>query len=61
MPFYMLEFAILVLKALNIFPSNLDFPICHRETTASLNDCSNRWCERENVTPDASKEWKINI
>ena len=29
--------------------------------TASLNDFSNRWCKRENVEPDALKEWKINI
>ena len=26
-----------------------------------LNDFSNRWCKRENVEPDALKEWKINI
>ena len=43
------------------FPSNLDVPKCHRETAASLNGCSNRRCKRENVTPDALKEWKINI
>ena len=28
---------------------------------ASLNDFINRWCKRENVEPDALKEWKINI
>ena len=28
---------------------------------ASLNDFSNRWCKRENVEPDALKEYKINI
>ena len=28
---------------------------------ASLNDFSNPWCKRENVEPDALKEWKINI
>ena len=22
---------------------------------------SNRWCKRENIEPDALKEWKINI
>ena len=27
---------------------------------ASLNDLSNPWCKRENVEPDALKEWKIN-
>ena len=47
------------------FPSNIDFPKCRREITASLNDFtyffSNRWCKRENVEPDALKEWKINI
>ena len=43
------------------FPSNMDFPKCCREIAASLNDFSNRWCKRENVEPDALKEWKINI
>ena len=31
------------------------------EIAASLNDFSNRWCKRENIEPDALKEWKINI
>ena len=43
------------------FPSNLDFPKCRTEIAASLNDFSNRWCKRENIEPDALKEWKINI
>ena len=43
------------------FPSNIDFPKCRREIAASLNDFSNCWCKRENVEPDALKEWKINI
>ena len=43
------------------FPSNIDFPKCRREIAASSNDFSNRWCKRENVKPDALKEWKINI
>ena len=43
------------------FPSNIDFPKRHREIVASLNDFSNRWCKRENVEPDALKDWKINI
>ena len=43
------------------FPSNIDFPKCRREIAASLNDFTNRWCKRENVKPDALKEWKINI
>ena len=38
-----------------------DFSKCRREIAASLNDFSNRWCKRENVEPDALKEWKINI
>ena len=42
-------------------PSNIDFPKCPREIDASLNDFSNCWCKRENVEPDALKEWKINI
>ena len=43
------------------FPSNIDFPKCHREIAASLNEFSNRWCKRENIEPDALKKWKINI
>ena len=43
------------------FPSNIGFPKCHREITASLNDFSNRCCKRENDEPDALKKWKINI
>ena len=43
------------------FPSSIDFSKCRREIAASLNDFSNRWCKRENVEPDALKEWKINI
>ena len=34
---------------------------CRREIAASLSDISNRWCKRENVEPNALKEWKINI
>ena len=43
------------------FPPHIDFPICRREIASSLNDFTNRWCKRENVKPDALKEWKINI
>ena len=43
------------------FPSNIDFSKGRREIAASFNDFSNRWCKRENVEPDALKEWKINI
>ena len=43
------------------FPSNIDFPKYRREIAASLYDFSNRWCKRENVEPDALKEWKLNI
>ena len=57
MSFLTLEFIILFLKVLNVyFPSNIDFPKCHREIAASLNDFSNRWCKQENVEPDALKE-----
>ena len=60
MSFLTLEFAIVFLKFLNIgFP--IDFSKCRREIAASLNDFSYRWCKRENVEPDALKEWKINI
>ena len=43
------------------FPSDIDFPKCHREITSLLSDFSNRLCKREHVEPDALKEWKINI
>ena len=54
----------IILKVINI-----DFPLISIslnvvEITAALNDFSNRWCrwcKRENVEPDALKEWKINI
>ena len=63
MPSLILEFAIyLFRKALNIeFLPIFVFPKCLREIAASSNDFSNRWCKRENVEPDALKEWKINI
>ena len=41
------------------FPSNVDFPKCRREIAASLNDFSDRLYKRENVEPDALKEWII--
>ena len=53
--------AILFLKVQNIDLSLVLFPKCRREIAASLNDFSNRWCKRENVGPDALKEWKIII
>ena len=43
------------------FPSNIDFTECRRQVAASLNYFSNRWCKRENVEPEALKEWKIHI
>ena len=43
------------------FPSNINFPKYRREIAASLSGFSNRWCKRENVEPDAVKDWKINI
>ena len=43
------------------FPSNIVFPKCRREIAASLNNFSYRWYKRENVEPDALKEWNINI
>ena len=43
------------------FPSNNDSPKCRLEIAASLNDFSNRWCKRENVEPDALKEWNNEI
>ena len=43
------------------FPSNIDFTKCCREIAASLNDFCNHWCKRDNVHPDALKQWKTNI
>ena len=43
------------------FPSNIDFPKCRNEISASLDGFSYRWCKRKNVEPDALKEWKIII
>ena len=43
------------------FPSTINFPKCRREIADFLNDFSYRWCNWENVEPDALKEWKINI
>ena len=42
------------------FPSNIYFPKCRREIAVSLNGFSNLWCKRENIEPDALKEWEIN-
>ena len=42
------------------FSSNIDFLSCYKEIAASLNDFSNLWCKRENVEPDALKDWKID-
>ena len=49
------------LKDQKRFPYNIGFPRRRSEFAGSLNDFSNCWCKRENVVPDALKEWKINI
>ena len=50
---------ILSLQIMNIWSQ---WRFCVRsELAAALNEFSNRWCKRENVEPDALKEWKINI
>ena len=61
--FLTLEFAILFLKVLYIDFSLIMISLlkCCREIAASLKDFSNRWCKRENVEPDALKEWKSHI
>ena len=38
------------------FPSK-----CHKKIATSVDDFSNRWFNRENVEPDALKDWKIYI
>ena len=43
------------------FPSNVELPQCRRESAASLNYFSSRWCKQENVEPNALKEWKITF
>ena len=61
MSFLVLEFAILFRKVLNIDFLLILISLNVAEIAASLNDFSNPWCKRENVEPDALKEWKINI
>ena len=62
MSFLTLEFAILFLKVLNIdFLLILISLNVLERSLLFLNDFSNRLCKRENVEPDALKEWKINI
>ena len=56
-----IDFAILFLKALNRFPSNIDFSKCHREIAASSNDFRNHWCKPQYVEPNALNVWKINV
>ena len=60
MSYMTLEFAILYLKVLDIDFHLILISLNVVEIAASLNDFSNRWCKRENVEPDALKEWKIN-
>ena len=43
------------------FPCSIDFPKCHREIAASINDFSNRWCKRKNVEPGALREWRLTF
>ena len=43
------------------FPTNNDFSKCRREIAALLNNFGNLWCKRQNVEPDALKEWKVNL
>ena len=62
MSFLTLEFTILFLKVLNIdFPLILISLNVVERSLLLLNDFSNRLCKRENVEPDALKDWKINI
>ena len=61
MTFLTLEFEILFLKVLNIDFNLILISLNFVEIAASFNDFGNRWCKRENVKPDALKEWKINI
>ena len=62
MSFLALEFAILFLKVLNIdFALLLISLNVVERLLLLLNDFGNRWCKRENIEPDALKEWKINI
>ena len=65
MSFLTLEFAILFLKVLNIDSHliliSLNVVERSERCLLLLNDFSSRWCKRENVEPDALKDWKINI
>ena len=62
MSFLTLEFALSFLNVLNIdFPQILISQYVVERSLLLLNAFSYRWCKRENVQPDALKEWKINI
>ena len=43
------------------FPSRINFKKCREEIASALNDFGDRWCKRENVGPNALKEWKESI
>ena len=38
------------------FPSHIDFNRCREDIASALNDFGNRWCKRESVYCNASKE-----
>ena len=57
----MQEFAISFQMVLNIDFLLMLISLNVVEIAASFNDFSNRWCKRENVEPDALKEWKITF
>ena len=39
----------------------IDFQKCPEKIAASLNEFCNRWCKREHVECEASKDWKLKI
>ena len=42
-------------------PTKIDFKACVEDITSSINNFSNKWCKRENVTTDALAKWKQMI
>ena len=39
----------------------IDFQKCREKIAGSVNEFCDRWCKREHVACDASKDWKLNI
>ena len=43
------------------FPLQIDFKICRKEITGTLQDFCYLWCKQEHVESNALNRWKLNI